>query len=393
MHFTLQPGSTVRGLHYSVGMDHPNIVSNGEALIRLQDERDGVALYEQIAQAEKDPKLAEIYRRMAQVEQRHADALLGQLRAAGVTVPVFKPSFRTRTLGWLARRLGVSVVLPSISTLEQLATHDYARSGQSETAADERSHARMLQHLTQNSRGLEGGALAQLEGRHRSAGGNALRAAVLGANDGLVSNLSLVMGVAGAAMSSSAILITGLAGLLAGACSMALGEWLSVQSSRELTERQINIERVEIQSNPEEEAEELALIYQARGLDEARAREVAAQILRTEGSAIDTLAREELGLDPQSLGGSAWEAAITSFVLFAIGAIIPVLPFAFLSGFTAIAVSAVLSALGLIVIGAAITLFTGRSVLFSSTRQVLFGLAAAAITYGVGRLIGISIVG
>jgi len=374
-------------------MDHPNIVSNGEALIRLQDERDGVALYEQIAQAEKDPKLAEIYRRMAQVEQRHADALLGQLRAAGVTVPVFKPSFRTRTLGWLARRLGVSVVLPSISTLEQLATHDYARSGQSETAADERSHARMLQHLTQNSRGLEGGALAQLEGRHRSAGGNALRAAVLGANDGLVSNLSLVMGVAGAAMSSSAILITGLAGLLAGACSMALGEWLSVQSSRELTERQINIERVEIQSNPEEEAEELALIYQARGLDEARAREVAAQILRTEGSAIDTLAREELGLDPQSLGGSAWEAAITSFVLFAIGAIIPVLPFAFLSGFTAIAVSAVLSALGLIVIGAAITLFTGRSVLFSSTRQVLFGLAAAAITYGVGRLIGISIVG
>ena len=393
MHFTLQPGSTVRGLHYSVGMDHPNIVSNGEALIRLQDERDGVALYEQIAQAEKDPKLAEIYRRMAQVEQRHADALLGQLRAAGVTVPVFKPSFRTRTLGWLARRLGVSVVLPSISTLEQLATHDYARSGQSETAADERSHARMLQHLTQNSRGLEGGALAQLEGRHRSAGGNALRAAVLGANDGLVSNLSLVMGVAGAAMSSSAILITGLAGLLAGACSMALGEWLSVQSSRELTERQINIERVEIQSNPEEEAEELALIYQARGLDEARAREVAAQILRTEGSAIDTLAREELGLDPQSLGGSAWEAAITSFVLFAIGAIIPVLPFAFLSGFTAIAVSAVLSAVGLIVIGAAITLFTGRSVLFSSTRQVLFGLAAAAITYGVGRLIGISIVG
>ncbi len=393
LHFILQPGSAVRRLHYSVGMDHPNIVSNGEALIRLQDERDGVALYEQIAQAEKDPKLAEIYRRMAQVEQRHADTLLGQLRAAGVTVPVFKPSFRTRTLGWLARRLGVSVVLPSISTLEQLATHDYARSGQSETAADERSHARMLQHLTQNSRGLEGGALAQLEGRHRSAGGNALRAAVLGANDGLVSNLSLVMGVAGAAMSSSAILITGLAGLLAGACSMALGEWLSVQSSRELTERQINIERVEIQSNPEEEAEELALIYQARGLDEARAREVAAQILRTEGSAIDTLAREELGLDPQSLGGSAWEAAITSFVLFAIGAIIPVLPFVFLSGFTAIAVSAVLSAVGLIVIGAAITLFTGRSVLFSSTRQVLFGLAAAAITYGVGRLIGVTIVG
>lgn len=363
------------------------------ALAQLQDERDGVALYFQIAQAEKDPKLAEIYRRMAQVEQRHADALVAQLRAAGTSIPAFTPSFRTRTLGWLARHFGVGLVLPSISTLEQLATHDYARQGKNDTAADEQSHTRMLKLLTQNSHGLEGGGLAQIEGRHRSAGGNALRAAVLGANDGLVSNLSLVMGVAGAAMSPSAILITGLAGLLAGACSMALGEWLSVQSSRELTERQISIERLEIQTHPEEEAEELALIYQARGLDETRAREVAAQILQTESNAIDTLAREELGLDPQSLGGSAWEAAITSFVLFAIGAVIPVLPFAFLGGFTAIAVSALLSALGLIAIGAAITLFTGRSVLFSSTRQVLFGLAAAAITYGVGRLIGVSITG
>lgn len=362
-------------------------------LAQLRDELDGVALYNQIALAEKTPKLVEIYKRMAQVEQRHADALMAQLRTAGHPIPSFTPSFRTHTLGWLARRFGVGLVLPSISTLEQLATHDYARMGKKDTAAEERSHARMLQHLTQNARGLEGGALAQIEGRHRSAGGNALRAAVLGANDGLVSNLSLVMGVAGAAMSPTAILITGLAGLLAGACYMALGEWLSVQSSRELAERQIGIERAEIQSHPEEEAEELALIYQARGLGETQAREAAMQILQTETNAIDALVREELGLDPESLGGSAWEAAITSFVLFAVGAVIPVLPFAFLGGLTAIAASAVLSALGLIVIGAAITLFTGRTVIFSSTRQVLFGLAAAAITYGIGRLIGVNIGG
>jgi hypothetical protein len=162
---------------------------------------------------------------------------------------------------------------------------------------------------------LEGGALAQIEGRHRAGGGNALRAAVLGANDGLVSNMSLVMGVAGAALSGSVILVTGLAGLLAGAFSMALGEWLSVQSSRELYERQIAIEKEEIIANPAEEAEELALIYQARGLEEAESRVLAKRILADEGSALETLSREELGIDPSELGGSAWEAAITSFIL------------------------------------------------------------------------------
>ncbi len=147
--------------------------------------------------------------------------------------------------------------------------------------------------------------------------GNALRAAVLGANDGLVSNLSLVMGVAGAAMAGSAILITGLAGLLAGAISMALGEWLSVQSSRELYKHQIGLEEQEIAIDPMEEIEELTLIYQARGLNEEQARQLATQIMGDPKNASDTLAREELGINPEELGGSAWEAAITSFVLFA----------------------------------------------------------------------------
>jgi VIT1/CCC1 family predicted Fe2+/Mn2+ transporter len=224
-------------------------------------------------------------------------------------------------------------------------------------------------------------------------GGNALRAAVLGANDGLVSILSLVMGVAGATDSNSAVLIAALAGLLAGAGSMALGEWLSVQSSRELYENQLKIEAEEIAETPEEEEEELTLIYQSKGLPEDRARELASHIMKSDkGSILDTLAREELGIDPEELGGSAYEAAFTSFFLFAFGALFPIFPFLFWNGVTAIYISLAISGVGLFIIGAAITLMTGRSIWFSGTRQVLVGLAAAALTFGIGKLIGVSLV-
>lgn len=161
--------------------------------------------------------------------------------------------------------------------------------------------------------GLEDSALAQFEGRHRAGSGNALRAAVLAASDGLLSNLSLVMGVAGAAQSGRAVLIAGLAGLLSGAFSMALGEWISVQSSRELYERQIAIERSELEQAPAEEQEELMLIYQVKGLPDDQARALSARLIADPITALDTLAREELGIDPEELGGSAWEAASTSF--------------------------------------------------------------------------------
>jgi VIT1/CCC1 family predicted Fe2+/Mn2+ transporter len=189
-------------------------------------------------------------------------------------------------------------------------------------------------------------------------------------------------------LSGKSILITGFAGLLAGACSMALGEWLSVQSSRELYQHQIQIETQEIESAPEEEAEELALIYQSRGVEQEQARQMAERILSDRSSAVETLAREELSIDPKELGGSAWEAAITSFFLFALGAIIPVFPFIFLTGINAVILSILLSTVGLFVIGASITLFTGRSMLFSGARMVIFGLAAAAVTYTLGKLIG-----
>jgi VIT1/CCC1 family predicted Fe2+/Mn2+ transporter len=193
--------------------------------------------------------------------------------------------------------------------------------------------------------------------------------------------------VAGAELNNSTILITGFAGLLAGAISMALGEWLSVQSSRELYKHQIGIEKAELAAAPEEEAEELALIYEARGLPKDEAQRMAQHIISDPASALESLAREELNVDPSELGGSAWEAALTSFFLFSLGAIIPVLPYTFLTGLNAVAVSMIFSAIGLFIIGGGITLFTGRNVLYSGTRQVLFGLAAAVVTFGIGRLI------
>ena len=291
----------------------------------------------------------------------------------------------------LAKILGVSFILPSIAAIEKDAASGYKGQSDAEAAnmpADEKSHARVFNYLAQSSGGVSGSDLARFEGRHKGGGGNALRAAVLGANDGLVSVFCLVMGVAGAGMKNGQILLTGFAGLLAGALSMSLGEWLSVQSSRELYEHQIKIEKAELDEIPEEEMEELALIYQAKGLDSVSAKNLAERLITDPATALDTLAREELGIDPEELGGSAWIASLTSFCLFAIGALIPVLPYAFFQGQTGILISAVSSTVGLFLIGALITLLTGKNPFFSGFRQVLFGLATAAVTYGVGILLG-----
>ncbi|MBK7456584.1 MAG: VIT1/CCC1 transporter family protein [Anaerolineales bacterium] len=359
-----------------------------------QKEIDGAALYLALAKSEKQPQLAEVYRRLAASEEKHAAAWEKKLNALKVTFPDRAPSQRARILIWLAKRFGPQFVLPTIAGNEKADSNAYDGQPESEArefSRDEKSHARMLSMASNASGGLPGGSVAQMEGRHRGGGGNALRAAVLGANDGLVSILSLVMGVAGATNDNGAVLIAGMAGLLAGAGSMALGEWLSVQSSRELYENQIKIEAEEIANSPEEEQEELALIYQSKGLPEDRARELAAHMMADKDSILDTLAREELGIDPEELGGSAYEAAFTSFFLFAVGAVFPIFPFFFWSGSFAIYMSMAISGVGLFIIGAAITLMTGRGILFSGTRQVLVGLIAAALTYGIGRLIGVSL--
>jgi VIT1/CCC1 family predicted Fe2+/Mn2+ transporter len=362
-----------------------------------QDEVDSAAEYRAMAAAEPDPRLAKVYANLAVMEETHIAFWEKRLRDAGVPAPPRRASWRSRVLGAIARRLGPDLVLATIAAKEEADQNVYVR--QAETAgtrmsAQERWHAKVLKQLVASQpRGVQGSFLARLEGRHRSVGGNALRAAVLGANDGLCSNLSLVMGVAGASVGSHGLLVTGVAGLLAGACSMALGEWVSVTSSRELAQREIRIETGELTEDPEGEGDELRLIYEAKGLSPSEAEAMVKHLLADRSSAIDTLAREELGIDPNQLGGSAWEAALTSFVLFAIGALVPILPFFVLRGSLAVAVSVAVSALGLFGIGAAITIFTGAPVWRSGGRQLLLGLAAAGVTFGLGRLIGMALTG
>jgi VIT1/CCC1 family predicted Fe2+/Mn2+ transporter len=361
----------------------------------LQGEIDSAAVYDALA-AEPDPDLAEVYRRLAMVESAHAQFWRGHLDRRGVDARGLRPSFRARAMAWLAKRFGPSFVLPTIAAAEARDIDAYdsqpeAVAGGLPTA--ERSHARVIQAAASTGAGLVGPSIATLEGRHRGGGGNALRAAVLGANDGLVSNMSLVMGVAGAATSAHTILLTGIAGLVAGSCSMAMGEWLSVNSARELNQKQIATEAAELEQAPEEEKEELVLIYQAKGLPEEQAKALAERLLADKDTALDTLVREELGIDPRSLGGSAWAAGAASFCLFAFGAIFPVAPYLVLSGWPAVLASLGLSGVVLAAIGAGTSLFTGRSVVFSTVRQVVIGYAAAAATFAVGRLVGVSLAG
>jgi len=363
----------------------------------LQGEVDSAALYRTLAKVEKDPRLQTIYARLAAVEESHAEFWRKRIRAGGQIAPVLKPDLRSRILAFLARRFGPAFVLPTVNTLEHVDSGQY--DAQPDAVAGglpqaERSHARIVEALASGSRGgMTGPTLARLEGRHRGMGGNALRAAVLGANDGLVSNLSLVMGVAGAALNAHLILITGLAGLLAGACSMAMGEWLSVNTARESYQRQIDTEATELEEVPEEEKEELALIYQSKGLPEDQARALAERLISNKETALDTLTREELGIDPEELGGSAWTAGSTSFFLFGAGAVFPVAPFFLLAGTQAVTAALIASGAALFGIGTATTLFTGRGVLFSGMRQLLIGFAAAGVTYGIGHLIGVAVGG
>ncbi len=357
----------------------------------LQGEVDGAHIYHAMAAKAGDDRLAQLYERMAAAEERHGDLWRERLAEGGGS-GALGPSWRARFLAFVARRFGASVVAPVIATQERKARtmyDDQPEAAGTSLPADERSHARLLRSVTG---GASGSTLARFEGRHKGVGGNALRAAVLGANDGLVSNLSLVMGVAGASAGGSPVLIAGLAGLLAGSLSMALGEWLSVQSARELYSNQIATESEELAAFPQEEAEELRLIYEAKGLEPDAARRLADRIIGGDAAAaLDTMAREELGIDPDDLGGSAWTAAITSFVLFSLGAIIPVLPFLVTFGTGAIIASAALSGVALFALGAVITVMTGRPLLVSGLRQLGFGLAAAAITFGVGALLGTAI--
>ena len=352
-------------------------------LANWHSELDSADLYRYLASLEKDRMRASLMRDMAASEIRHARVMERSLRQAGMPLPRHRASFQNRFMKLLARGFGPGIVYPLLHGTEISGSASYAAQEPSTAALapEERSHARALGELSRRS--------VRPEHWHRSGGGGTLRAAVFGVNDGLVSNLSLVMGFAGAGVDADFVLLAGLSGLLAGATSMAAGEYVSVKAQRELFERQIELEATELDVSPEEERSELAQIYRAKGLTRADADRMASVLTQDSHFALDTLVREELGLDPRELG-SPQGAAVSSFLSFAIGALLPVLPFLFGAGPGLVALSLVISGLALFGVGATISVFTGRSFLFSGGRQLLIGAFAAAITFGLGKLIGAS---
>jgi VIT1/CCC1 family predicted Fe2+/Mn2+ transporter len=360
----------------------------------LDDEIDGVAIYRLLLEAEKGPERRQIFAELIEVEIKHADVWRRKLKEAGAAPREHGPSLKVRFLGWAARRFGVRSVLPIVRNMEAGAYGAYM--AQDETAQamapDESQHRRTIARMAKDGGGAgPAAAITSREKWHRSGGGGTLRASVFGVSDGLVSNVSLVMGFAGAQAEGKFVVLAGVAGLVAGAFSMATGEYVSMRAQRELFERQIELERVELESAPEEEEQELSLIYRAKGLSREQADATAKSVMQDPEIALNTLVREELGLDPTGLG-SPWGASIGSFVAFAGGAVLPVIPFFFSSSASApvVAASAALSATALFAVGASLSLFTGRSALLSGLRQLGLGVAAAAITYGIGRLIGVS---
>jgi VIT1/CCC1 family predicted Fe2+/Mn2+ transporter len=339
-------------------------------LKNLRVERDNEALYARLADIAGEPRLARAYRRIADGERANAAFWESRLRELGVEVPPPHPRARVRVLGTLAQWFGTGFVMPTVVRLEH-ADH-------LETPVDREGYR---DHFVP----ADGRAKAH---RHRAAGGNTLRASVLGANDGLVSNVSLVMGMAGANTGNHAVLLAGLAGLVAGSCSMALGEWLSVNSSREFYQAQITERAERLAVAPEEGVRHIAGIYRDKGMGRAKAEHLAEHLAETPRTALDTVVREDLGVDPSELGGSAWGAAISSFCFFAFGAIFPVAPYFLLGGRAAILASIGNTFVGLCLIAIGTSLFTGRGLVFSVARQCLITSAAALVTFGVGHLLG-----
>lgn len=343
---------------------------------RWREEQQAAWLYRQLVAVEKDPAKTRLFTELAAETERQAQRILAEIQrlAPQEAAPAFVPESRARLVGWLLRRLGPRAVSPVLAAMKVRGISVYRAPPPIPVG-----------HALPTS-------VAEIGRRHGGSGGS-LRAAVFGVNDGLVSNASLILGVAGAtagATDNRVVLLSGVAGLLAGAFSMAAGEYISVRSQRELFEYQIGQEREELELYPDAEAEELALIYQARGVPVEEARKLGRRLVADRAKALDTLAREELGLNPDELG-SPWGAAISSFLSFVVGAILPLLPFLLVRGRTAIFLSAGLAGLGLFAVGAALSLFTGRRAVWGGLRMLIIGGAAGAATYLIGSWLGVGI--
>jgi VIT1/CCC1 family predicted Fe2+/Mn2+ transporter len=374
------------------------IKDRAASLAGLALERDAIWLYDRLAALEKDPARRDAFTKIATSERRHAAIWEAKLASLGEAVPAHpRPSWRVRQIAILARIFGTRAVSDMVKALEGFEESVYGEHADvpevEEIAKDEAKHAEIW-------RDLEGGAKAKSaraamsarEPWHRAGGSGTLRASIFGVSDGLVSNAALVMGIAGATTSTQGgfVVLAGVAGLLAGAFSMAAGEYVSMRSQTELLERQIELERAELEAMPEEEEAEIAALYRHRGFPEAEAHAIAKRLMADPKVALETLVREELGLDPEELG-SPWGAAIGSFFSFAVGAIVPLVPFILFSGGAALVGAIVATSAALFAVGAAVSLLTGRSALYSGARQLGIGVAAAGVTYLVGNLIGVNV--
>jgi VIT1/CCC1 family predicted Fe2+/Mn2+ transporter len=335
-----------------------------------KEEKRSAWLYRVVSDCESGTPRQVLFLELAQVADKQAAIWGEKLTEQGGTLPeIYRPDLRTRVIGWLIPRLGIGPMKGMLAAMKVRGMSLY----------QERRAQTIPTRIDQID-----------PERHQSAGSGNLRASVFGVNDGLISNASLILGVAGAGAAPQIILLSGLAGLLAGAFSMAAGEYISVRSQREFHEHQMAVEREELDQYPQEEAAELALIYAAKGIDPAQARQMADTLLQDPDRALDTLAREELGLNPDDLG-SPWGAAISSFVSFSIGAGLPVLPYLLMTSHYALLGVIVVTCIALFSVGAVISLFTGRHALWGGGRMLLIGASAGAATWGVGHVLGIAL--
>jgi VIT1/CCC1 family predicted Fe2+/Mn2+ transporter len=345
-------------------------MSSDSPLSGWVEEKRSAYLYRVIAEVEKTSVRGGLFRELAGEAENQARIWADLAGESGATLPEYRPDMRTRIVERLVRRYGPRALRTVLAAMKVRGLSIYTQPvlGHPRPVSAEESEAR--------HRGVQSGAN--------------LRAAVFGVNDGLISNCSLILGVAGASSGSTVIVLSGVAGLLAGAFSMAAGEYVSMRSQREMFEYQIGLERKELAQYPDEEAEELALIYAARGLPRAEAVELADRLIADPESALDTLAREELGLNPDELG-SPWGAAFASFVSFAAGALVPLLPFLVLLRGAALPISIGMTGVALFGVGAIISLFTGRSAVRDGLRMLAIGAAAGALTYGFGSMLGVGL--
>jgi VIT1/CCC1 family predicted Fe2+/Mn2+ transporter len=332
-----------------------------------REEKRSAWLYHAVSRAEPDVRKAAMFADLAASAEGQAAIWAGLLEQAGGTVPAWRPDLRARLVAGLLRVLPPRRLAGVLAAIKVRGMSVYRPA---------------LEHAMPTT-------LAEVGRRHGAAGaGNLLRAAVFGVNDGLVSNTALILGVAGAGAASGSVLLTGIAGLLAGAFSMAAGEYVSVRSQRELYEYQIGLEREELVQYPREEAAELALIYAAKGIPQAEAERLAAHLIADPERALDTLAREEMGLDPSDLG-SPWRAAVSSFTAFSLGASVPLLPFFLVAPGDALPASVALAAVALFAVGASLSLFNGRSAWLGGVRMLAIGSLAGAATWFIGGWLGV----